>query len=173
VTACALHWRHAWAVALICMAALLSGCATPPRPAATAQGTSAAWAGRLALQTDGEAPQQQTFAAAFELKGSAQSGELRLFSPLGQTLAALAWAPGKATLRASDGTREFDSLDTLVAQVTGTPIPIAALFDWLDGRPAEVPGWHADLSQLASDGRIVARRSAPLPAATLRVALER
>ncbi len=124
------------------------------------------------MQTDGEAPQQQTFAAAFELKGSAQSGELRLFSPLGQTLAVLAWEPGRATLRANNGVREFSSLDALVAEVTGTPIPIAALFEWLAGRPAAVPGWQADLSQLG-DGRVVARRSAPLPAATLRVALER
>jgi outer membrane lipoprotein LolB len=150
----------------------LAGCATPQRPPVTSEGESAAWAGRLALQTEAEAPQQQTFAAAFELKGSAQNGELRLFSPLGQTLAAMAWEPGKATLRANDGVREFNSLDALVAQVTGTPIPVAALFEWLAGRPAAVPGWHADLSQLGN-GRLVARRSAPLPTATLRVALER
>lgn len=171
MTAAAHRWYAVRWAALLCLTWLLAGCATPPRPAA-AEGEPASWAGRLALQTEAEAPQQQTFAAAFELKGGAQSGELRLFSPLGQTLAALAWEPGKATLRANDGMRDFDSLDALVAQVTGTAIPIAALFEWLAGRPAAVPGWQADLSQLG-DGRIVARRSAPLPAATLRVALER
>jgi outer membrane lipoprotein LolB len=55
--------------------------------------------------------------------------------------------------------------------VTGTPLPIAALFDWLQGRATEVPGWHVDLSQVAQ-GRLRAQRTSPPPAADLRVAFD-
>jgi outer membrane lipoprotein LolB len=51
-------------------------------------------------------------------------------------------------------------------------LPIAALFDWLAGRPAEVPGWQADLSGHAQ-GRLLAQRSLPAPVAVLRIVLER
>jgi outer membrane lipoprotein LolB len=131
------------------------------------------WSGRLALQVEAEPPQSaQSFSAGFELKGSAQDGELQLFSPLGQTLATLSWAPGKASMRANGSQRDFDSIDALVAHATGTAIPVGALFDWLAGRNAAVPGWQADLSQLAN-GRLTAKRNEPSPVAVLRVALER
>lgn len=155
--------------ALALAAAVLAGCAAPARQ--TEDDGSAFWTGRLALQVESEAP--QSFAASFELKGSADRGELLLFTPLGQTLARLAWSPGQASLRAQGQERAFDSLDALVAHVTGTPLPVAALFDWLAGRERAVPGWQADLSQLQENNRLVARRSMPLPAAVLRVALQR
>jgi outer membrane lipoprotein LolB len=123
------------------------------------------------VQVD-QAP-EQSFSAAFELKGNATSGELSLFSPLGSTLAVLRWSPGSAILNTGSETRRFESLETLVGQATGTPIPVAALFDWLDGVATPVPGWQADLSQLEPAGRIHARRSAPTPVVDLRVALDR
>jgi outer membrane lipoprotein LolB len=67
---------------------------------------------------------------------------------------------------------EYESLDALVAQVTGTSIPVAALFDWLRGVATPVPGWKPDLSGLAQ-GRISAARIDPQPQADLRVLLER
>ena len=94
-----------------------------------------------------------------------------MFSPLGNTLAVLNWSPQAATLNSGGTVREFSSLDTLVAQVTGTPIPIPALFAWLAGDQASATGWATDLSQLA-DGRLVARRTDPLPTAVFRVVLE-
>ena len=118
-----------------------------------------------------ESEPPQSFHASFELKGTAQTGELSLFSPLGNTLAVLNWSPQAATLNSGGTVREFSSLDTLVAQVTGTPIPIPALFAWLAGDQASATGWATDLSQLA-DGRLVARRTDPLPTAVLRVVLE-
>lgn len=123
------------------------------------------------MQVD-QAP-EQSFAAAFELKGNAAAGELLLFSPLGTTLAALRWRPGGATLTSGSDVRRFDSLDALVGQATGTPIPVSALFDWLAGLATPIPGWQADLSLLADSGRITARRVSPLPTADLRVALDR
>ena len=47
-----------------------------------------------------------------------------------------------------------------------------ALFAWLRGLPQAGEGWEADLSRLP-DGRLLARRLAPPPAAELRVVLDR
>jgi outer membrane lipoprotein LolB len=158
---------RAWFAATL-LVLLLAACATPPRPVVP-PGVQA-WAGRLALTVEGQA--SQSFSAGFELKGAPEAGELRLFNPLGGTVAVLAWAPGSATLRSGGDTREFPSLDALAQEATGAPIPIAALFDWLDGRGTPVPGWEPDLSQVA-DGRLRARRTAPPPLADLRLAFER
>jgi outer membrane lipoprotein LolB len=146
-------------------ATLLAGCATPPRP--QAEPGMQAWSGRLALTVEGGQP----FSAGFDLKGAPESGELTLYTPLGGTAGVLAWAPGSATLRTDKGTRQFGSLDELAAEVTGTALPIAALFDWLQGRATQVPGWQVDVSQVAQ-GRLRAQRTAPPPAADLRVAFE-
>jgi outer membrane lipoprotein LolB len=163
--------RHAaarlwWAAAL--SAVLLSGCAVPPRtPAATG---AQAWAGRLALTVEGQA--SQSFSASFELTGAPDAGELSLFNPLGATVAVLSWSPGSATLRANGNRREFPSLETLAQEATGAPLPVAALFDWLAGKPTPVSGWQPDVSQVA-EGRLRARRTDPPPPADLRVLIER
>lgn len=127
------------------------------------------WSGRLALQVEGDA--RQSFSAGFELRGRPEAGELLLSTPLGGTAAAISWTPTGATLRANGQVQQFGSLDALVAQATGSPIPIAALFDWLAGIETPVPGWKADLSQLPQ-GRIQARRLEPPPPAELRVVLD-
>ena len=114
----------------------------------------------------------QSFSGAFELRGQPDSGELLLFTPLGGTAARLRWAPGEATLTAAGEVRQFDSVDALVEQATGTSIPVSALFDWLAGANTAVPGWEADLSQLA-EGRLLARRLSPPPEASLRIVLDR
>ena len=152
-------------LALVLLLALLAGCATPRRPDVP-PGVQA-WSGRLSLNVDGAQP----FSAGFELKGAPTSGELTLFTPLGGTAGVLTWAPGSATLRSSKETRQFASLEELATEVTGTPLPIAALFDWLEGRATEVPGWQVDVSQVGQ-GRLRAQRSSPPPVADLRVAFD-
>ena len=142
----------------------LTACALPPRPPQEPGRPS--WNGRLALQVEGE--QAQSFSASFELRGSPERGELSLFSPLGSTAAQLHWEPGAAVLKANGQERQYASIEELSADAPGTPLPLAALFEWLAGRAAEVPGWQADLSRVA-DGRLTARRSQPTPAAELRV----
>jgi outer membrane lipoprotein LolB len=149
---------------------LLVGCATPPKPTGPVDAVNGPWSGRLALQVEDKP--SDSFSAGFELKGNAQAGELTLYSPIGGVLALLAWQPGSATLRAGGQTREFPSVDSLVAHVTGEAIPVAALFDWLRGRDTRVPGWRADLTQL-SQGRLAAKRLEPRPEADLRLVLER
>lgn len=160
-----------WARWLLAFAVVFAaGCATPPRPTAPAGAATGPWTGRLAVQVEDN--QSQSFSAGFELKGSASAGELALYSPLGGTLAVLAWAPGSATLRANGQTRDFDSVDALVAHATGAAIPVAALFDWLRGIDTLVAGWQADLS-LLGQGRLRAKRLQPPPQADLRVVLDR
>ena len=159
------------ALGLLAGAALfLAGCAQPARVAQKDEFSAGVWRGRMALQVQDQP--SQSFSAGFELRGRPDAGQLTLYNPLGGTLAALSWAPGSATLRSGDQLRQFDSIDALVAGATGTPIPIASLFDWLSGSNTPVDGWEADLSQLA-DGRLRARRVTPPPAADLRVALDK
>jgi len=161
--------RRAAPLALVLvLAALVTGCAAPSRTLSTQEG-EAYWAGRLSLQVQSEPPQSVN--AGFELTGQAQAGELRISSPLGQNLARLRWSPERAELQRGQESITRDSLPAMVKALTGTDLPVQALFDWLHGRSTAAPGWEVDLSQHAS-GRITARRLSP-PTATLRLLLER
>jgi len=148
--------------------AALAGCATPQR--GPVEPGVQVFTGRLALSVQSNPP--QAFSAGFELKGAPAAGELNLFTPLGGTLAALAWTPESATLRTNDGSRAFPSLEALASEVTGADLPVAALFDWLEGKPTPVAGWQPDVSDVAN-GRLRAQRSTPAPAADLRIVFEK
>lgn len=159
------RWRS-W-LALLALV-MLAGCAAPVRTPAPPD--VKVWVGRLSLNV-AERP-GDSFSGGFELKGAPETGELTLYTPLGGVAARLAWTPGEATLRSGNEERKFPSLEALVRDATGSPLPVTALFDWLEGRATEIAGWEADVSQLAQ-GRLRARRNAPPPVAELRVALER
>ena len=152
--------------------ALAAGCAQPPvrAPSAVPLPERSAWNGRLALQVQDHTA--QSFSAGFELQGSAAQGQLRLFTPFGSVLAQLQWEPGHARLQAPGEVRESDSLEDLLAQTLGAPLPVTALFAWLQGTQTTASGWQADLSAL-DDGRLVATRYEPAPQAVLRVVFER
>lgn len=156
---------HRWMGWLLLCALWLAGCAQP-MPSAPVEENS--WNGRIALQIDGQA--SQSFSAMFELRGTAQAGGLVLLSPFGNRIAQLDWKDGHAQLLSGQDTRTSDSLDTLLQDVTGTRIPVTALFSWLKGTQASATGWQADLTGIA-DGRLTARRDDPQPTATLRIAL--
>ncbi len=149
---------------------LLSGCATPSRPASQARAGVRQWNGRMALQVDD--PDVAPVSAGFELSGEARQGELVLLNPLGNVLATLEWAPSGAVLQKGGERRTSPSLDALVEDLTGSALPVAALFAWLQGDAVEVPGWTVDLGRL-DDGRLTAQRQSPLPQATLRIVLDR
>ena len=142
---------------------LVAGCAAPHR--APVDGL-AAWNGRLALKVQSDPP--QSYSAGFDLRGSAQSGELLLATPLGPTLATLQWTPERAVLIQGSQTTQRSSLDELSAELGGTALPVSALFAWLEGRAVAANGWEADLSG-HGEGRITARRTRPLPKAELRL----
>jgi len=163
-----------WSSVLLALV-LNAGCAsvTPPRSEPTAslggEQAMAHWSGRLSLQIASDPP--QAFHAAFELRGNAQAGELSLLSPLGTLVATARWQPGSAELLRSNSSQSYPDLASLTAGLTGTAVPVAALFDWLHGEATEADGWSVDLSDTGS-GRLRARRHQPLPDASLRLILD-
>lgn len=148
------------------VAMTLAGCATS-RPKASKD--TSFWSGRLALTVHSEPP--QSYSAGFELRGAPAAGELQLTSPLGTVLASVHWSPQGAELRQGVQLTRRPSLDELTADIGGTPLPVAALFGWLQGQTADASGWNADLSR-HSEGRVVARRLQPLPTAELRLVFQ-
>ncbi len=155
--------RLLWMLALLALA----GCANQPGLPADMQ-PDAHWQGKLALKVYSEPV--QAFSASFDLQGRPARGELTLTSPLGTTLAYLQWDEGTATLSANGKRQRFDSLQALALQATGSDLPVASLFAWLQGREETVPGWQADLSDLPH-GRIQARRTEAVRA-ELKIVLE-
>ena len=152
---------------VLACALLLGACATPAP--STSRSDDQRWAGRFSLTVHSEPP--QSWSAGFELSGSALGGELQLSSPLGNRLADVRWSATGAELQQGERLTRHPSLDSLTAELAGTALPVAALFDWLQGRQAPVNGWEADLSR-QPEGRIVARRLQPLPGAELRLILQ-
>lgn len=176
--------RHAGTLraALAGVAFVLAGCAsTPPGPG------EAPWTtGRLSVRIEAHADRAaQSVSAAFELRGDGNGGELRLNSPLGTRVASARWAPGVAVLDQGQGEQGYDSLEALSQQALGEALPLAALPDWLAGRPwpgaphrtgidglsgFEQLGWQVDLARRA-EGWIELRRSTA-PAVRVRAKLD-
>lgn len=152
---------------------LVTGCATSPPSYGPVGSETSPWRGRLAVRIDADpnTSPSQSFSAEFELSGSARAGALTLFTPIGTTAAALSWSPHTAILKTNGDSQTFLTLDALVKQVIGTEVPVAALFAWLAGDNMNASGWSADLSRHL-DGRIIARRLTPAPAAELRLVLD-
>ncbi|MFM1989893.1 MAG: hypothetical protein RJA99_2850 [Pseudomonadota bacterium] len=135
--------RRRTAAGALAAALWLAGCATPPTPAPPpSDATARDWAGRFSVVVDSAVPGERQDAAAgrFMLSSrgapGARSLDLELVSPFGQTLASgRRAADGRATLTLSDGRRlEAGSLDGLLRQALGWPLPIERLPDWLDDR---------------------------------------
>jgi outer membrane lipoprotein LolB len=150
------------------LALVMTACVTAPSALPPDGAPVTSWSGRLALRVDSQPP--QSMSASFELAGAPQKGVLTLLTPIGTAAAVLTWAPGSATLQQGADFRSFGSLADMITEVTGTPVPVPALFDWLDGRATAAPGWEPDLSHIGQ-GRLVARRTQPEPRAELRVIL--
>lgn len=155
--------RAAWLLAVVLS---LGACATATRDPGQAED---AWAGRLSVRV--ESDPVQSFAAGFDLQGNAQSGRLSLYSPLGSTVANLSWSPQQAHLHAGGKDQRFDSLDALTRHAMGAELPIAGIFSWLAGKPANPVGWTVELQDRAA-GRLVARRFSPAPVVELRLILD-
>jgi outer membrane lipoprotein LolB len=168
-----------WA-AITAAAALLAACASLELPPAEPGETVS---GRLSVQVADQP--ERGISASFELQGSARQGQLLLSGPLGTTLARAVWSPDRAVLTSAGSETRFTDLDSLSAAALGEALPMAALFDWLRGRPwpgaasqargdgvpgFEQLGWQVDLARW-SDGWVEARRTAP-PAVTVRARLE-
>lgn len=163
-----------WAAGALAIA--LSACST--LPATDRPGERLA--GRLSVKVDGDAA--RSFSAAFELNGSADRGEMALTTPLGTQVARADWSAERVRLQTQEGERFYADLDSLAADALGERVPLAALFDWLRGRPwrgapsspiasgFEQLGWAVDVSRVGA-GSIEARRAA-LPVVTVRARLD-
>ncbi len=150
---------------------LIAACASNTRAISPNDTQSRSWTGRLGLQVEaGDTQPAQSFSASFELAGTAQVGQLVLLSPLGSTLAGLSWQPGEALLREGQQVSRFQTLDELSEKAVGTALPIAALFDWLQGKDTLVAGWQVDVTQLPR--RLILQRLSPLPQAQLRLVID-
>jgi outer membrane lipoprotein LolB len=159
---------------------LLPACAslTPPH----AEG-SRVLSGRLSVRVDSDPV--RSLSATFELSGDARAGALVLSSSLGTTLAQARWAPGEAVLETPSARARYTDLDSLAEQALGERVPLAALFDWLRGRPwagaasealpAGEPGftqmgWRVGLARF-TEGWVDATRGAS-PTVTVRAHLD-
>lgn len=132
-------------VALLLCAALW-GCASVPRPPAFAGDRLS---GRLSVQVaHNSGGTAQGGAAAFELQGTAEAGQLELSTPLGTLAARASWQAGQALLLRSDTETRYADLDALTRDLLGEAVPVAALFDWLKGRP-----WSGAVSHPRLDGK--------------------
>lgn len=149
---------------VLALAMLLGACATPVR-----ERPAQFWSGRMGLQVHSDPP--QSLQATFELQGNPQTGELTLFTPIGGVAAKLSWTPQQATLERGNERWTQPSVEALARQLVQAPVPVQALFDWIEGRAITYAGWQADLSALG-EGRILAQRSQPAPAAHLRIVLD-
>lgn len=178
--------RAARSTGLLCVGTwLIAGCTTlSPLPPVTGETLS----GRLVVKVDGSdgvAPRSTT--AAFELQGDRQAGRLNLSTPLGSVMAQARWNGRDVVLATPKGETEFADLDALTEEALGESLPVAALFDWLRGRPwpgapstAVAPpdsagfeqlGWSVGLAQY-DQGVVTARRARP-PVVTVRAKLDR
>lgn len=147
---------------------LIAGCANTTGANGTFGSKNAFWEGRLALTV--HSTPVQAFSANFELQGNAQNGRLVLTTVLGSTLARIEWTDTTATLVSGNDTRAFESLPALLRNTTGTDLPVASLFAWLQGQAANTPEWEADLTQLAQ-GRLSAKRTSLTNPAELKIVL--
>jgi outer membrane lipoprotein LolB len=121
---------RAWLAAVGVVA--LAACTTTPPPPPAGDTLS----GRLAVKVDAAGTQPaRSVSAGFDLTGTGDAGRLELTSPLGTVVARADWTPGQATLVTSDGESRFGNLDALTQEMLGETLPVAALFDWLRGRP--------------------------------------
>ncbi len=173
--------RRAACAAAFAAALFLAGCTVVPRADVVAPGS--AISGRIAVRVEGErgaAP--HSVSAAFELQGDADVGQLNLSTPLGSVLAQARWTPGQVVLATPRGERRFGDLDALTRELLGESLPVAALFDWLRGRPwpgaASAPaangfeqlGWRVDMARFDA-GAVDAERLAT-PAVTVKARLD-
>ena len=173
----------------LAFALLLQACVSHPPPL-----PGHVYTGRLAVRTDA-APNlpARSVTGQFELSGNASSGQLILTSPIGTTVARARWSdpvgsqgtPSKIELEADGGTTRYATLEEMMQRAIGDQLPLPAMFDWLSGRPwpnAPVSagtahsfdqlGWHVELSQLADNRMIDARRELPAPTLHVRVKLD-
>jgi len=166
-------------------AGTMAGCASFVEPGAP---VGESLAGRLSVRVEGSSSEPvRSLSAGFELLGDAERGSLNLSTPLGTVLAQARWSPQQVLLVTPQGQTPYADLPALTRKLLGEALPVAALFDWLRGRPwpgapsqANRPpdeagffqlGWQVTLARF-DEGFVVAQRMDP-PLVTVRARLDR
>jgi len=170
--------RRRSTLALVLFPFFVASCAHSTRDRAHKDAQNPQWIGRIAVRTqaaDSNAafPTQsagQSWAASFDLQGSPGQGQLQLLSPLGTVVAQAQWRTEGAIWQADAQTHTAPTLQDLLVSQLKLPLPVDALFAWLDGQAAQAEGWVVDLSQ-HPNGRIQAQYSGP-PTVDIRIILE-
>jgi outer membrane lipoprotein LolB len=160
----------------------LAGCASIGPPGAEVL------SGRLSVRVEaaGNEP-ERSVSGGFELRGDADRGSLDLSTPIGTLLARAQWSPDQVLLVTPQGRKRYADLPALTRELLGESLPVAALFDWLRGRPwpgatslvTSPPagagfrqlGWTVSLARF-DDGLVEARRDDP-PPVTVRARIDR
>ena len=153
----------------IAKSSIPSSIAAQDVPTGTRSQAPAYRAGRFSLVIDTEP--QQSFLSSFDLSGGWPDGILTIYNPLGMQMAKVEWTPQNARLLQGSQVREFENLEKLIFQTTGTRLPAAALVDWLSGKPTPAEGWNVDASEWHLN-RLVLERVQPAPRTVLRIAFE-
>lgn len=173
-------------LASLVAAVLMGACAVTPKAVDGIGGDTLS--GRLAVRVEAtQGVPARSVSAGFELRGDAGRGRLDLSTPLGSVLAQARWSPGSVVLATPQGDTRYEDLDALTSAVLGESLPVAALFDWLRGRPwpgaASTPnvapaepgfaqlGWVVSLARF-DDAQVAARRERA-PVVTVRAQLDR
>jgi outer membrane lipoprotein LolB len=176
------------AAALVVAAGIATGCATVPRapvvaPSSQAQATLATldgWhaAGRVAVKTGTDG-----WNASFDWREAAGRGELGVRGPFGAGAARIVRTAESITIEQGSSApievpAPFDTLEPVLVERLGAPLPLAQLRWWLVGIPApdlpshgggnafEQSGWQVRVDEYVP----VAGAPAPLPR---RLVLER
>jgi outer membrane lipoprotein LolB len=168
------------AACLLLVVSLLGGCASVGQHAPEGGETIS---GKLSVRVDASAGSPaRNESGNFELKGSPDNGQLNLSTPLGTVLAQARWSGRRAWLSTPQGETAYPDLDALTQEMLGERLPVAALFDWLRGRPwAGAPsrtgpagfqqlGWSVDLARF-DQGWVSAQR-VQAPVVTVRARMD-
>ena len=128
--------------ATLVASSLLAGCATtaPGLPVARDQVRDFSLDARFALRVS--LPERPIESSGGRLAWEHKNGNDRILvsNPLGVGLAEIETSPERSRLHTADGqTRESSDADALMEEVTGQPLPIRQLPNWLLGR-AKRPG---------------------------------
>jgi len=124
----------------------------------------ARFAGHLSLKLqafEGKSAEGGSF--HFDLQGLATAGVLDISTPLGTMVASVRWSPENASLLTPDGQQVYASMDALLTQTIGEPLPISTIMQWLKGQPDpslpstwvestqfDQAGWRVDTAELSS-----------------------
>lgn len=124
---------------------LLAACATPQKIDHAGAGPSFERAGRFALSVNYHSGKQDAVQGGFAWLDTGKHLQLDLANPLGSTLARVDVDATHAMLTRTDGSQlTANHPDALIEQVLGSPIPVAGLRDWLQGRTGSQPVTHLE-----------------------------